>query len=71
MAVSKGCEGTLVWIYETMLSAYGFYTDSMDGAFGNNLDKAVKKFQESVGLEVDGSLGEDSVYALFNYKTFS
>ena len=71
MAVSKGCEGTLVWIYETMLSAYGFYTDSMDGAFGNNLDKAVRKFQESAGLEVDGSLGADSVYALFNYKTFS
>ena len=71
MAVSKGSEGTLVWIYETMLSAYGFYADSMDGAFGNNMDKAVREFQESAGLEVDGSLGADSVYALFNYKTFS
>ena len=71
MAVSKGSEGTLVWIYETMLSAYGFYTDSMDGAFGNNMDKAVREFQEAAGLEVDGSLGADSVYALFNYKTFS
>ena len=68
MAVCYGCEGTLIWIYQTLLSAYGFYKDSMDGAFGNNMDKAVKDFQKKNGLEVDGFLGADSVYALFNFK---
>lgn len=68
MPVLFGCEGTLVWIYETMLSAYGYYHDSMDGAFGSNMEKAVMAFQKDKGLEVDGVLGANSVYALFNFK---
>lgn len=68
MAVCYGVEGTLVWIYETMLSAYGYYHDSMDGAFGSNMEKAVMAFQKDNGLEVDGILGANSVYALFNFK---
>ena len=68
MFVCYGCEGTLIWIYQTLLSAYGYYKDSMDGSFGGNMEKAVMAFQKDKGLEVDGILGADSVYALFHHN---
>ena len=66
MSVQLGSEGTLVWVYQILLSAYGYYHSSMDGAFGLNMDDAVRRFQKDFGLEVDGSLGANSVYKLFN-----
>ena len=69
MAVCYGCEGTLIWVYQTLLSAFGYYKDSMDGSFGKNMQKAVEVFQKDKGLKIDGFLGSDSVYTLFNlYK---
>ena len=66
MSVQLGSEGTLVWVYQILLSAYGYYHSSMDGAFGLNMDDAVRRFQKDFGLEVDGSIGANTVYKMFN-----
>lgn len=64
--ISKGASGTLTYILEFILSAKGYYKDAMDAVFGGGLDAAVKAYQEANGLTVDGIVGPDTWYALFN-----
>ena len=64
--IEKGKSGTLVLILQLILSAKGFYTSKMDGEFGSGTDAAVRAFQASRGLAVDGVVGPDTWYALFN-----
>jgi N-acetylmuramoyl-L-alanine amidase len=45
------------------LLALGFSPDRVDGVFGPNTEKAVRGFQRGVGLEVDGSLGPETLRA--------
>jgi len=45
------------------LLALGFTPDRVDGVFGPNTEKAVRAFQRGVGLEVDGSLGPETLRA--------
>lgn len=39
---------------QTMLSDCGYLNDSIDGAFGNNTEQAIKDFQNAKGLNADG-----------------
>ena len=39
------------------LAILGFYTDKIDGIFGENTQAAVKAYQRKVGLQVDGIVG--------------
>lgn len=64
--IKKGDSGTLVLILQLILSAKGFYTGKMDADDGNGTDAAVRAFQASRGLTVDGIVGPDTWYALFN-----
>ena len=45
------------------LLALGFTPDRVDGVFGANTERAVRGFQRGVGLDVDGSLGPDTLRA--------
>jgi len=45
------------------LLALGFTPDRVDGVFGLNTEKAVRAFQRGVGLDVDGSLGPETLRA--------
>ena len=64
--IENGASGTFVLIAQLILSAKGFYTGKMDAKFGSAMDEAVRKFQDVRGLEVDGIIGADTWYALFN-----
>jgi N-acetylmuramoyl-L-alanine amidase len=45
------------------LLALGFSPDRVDGVFGANTEKAVRGFQRGVGLDVDGSVGPETLRA--------
>ena len=64
--IKKGASGTFVYLIEFVLAAKGFYFGAMDAEFGSGLYAAVKSFQKERGLTVDGVVGPDTWYALFN-----
>ena len=45
------------------LLALGFAPDRVDGVFGPSTEKAIRGFQRGVGLDVDGSLGPETLRA--------
>ncbi len=45
------------------LLALGFSPDRVDGVFGANTEKAVRRFQSGVGLAVDGVVGPETLRA--------
>lgn len=55
--LSKGSTGTAVRRLEVLLKDLGYYTGALDTIFGPLLDKAVRAYQNAVGLGVDGVVG--------------
>ena len=49
---------------QTRLKAWGYYTGSVDGTYGSQTEKAVRYFQQSNGLSVDGQAGPETLAAL-------
>lgn len=64
--VGYGTSGTFTYLCQLLLAANGWYTDTMDGEAGNNTVNAIKLYQKSVELEVDGWCGPDTWFSLFN-----
>jgi len=60
----RGSTGSAVKEIQTKLRALGFYSDSIDGIYGSRTEAAVKKFQRSKGLTVDGLAGPATLKAL-------
>lgn len=58
--------GTFTYIAQILLTAKGFYTGAMDGACGAVMVESVNKFQKANGLSVDGVIGTQTWYYLFN-----
>lgn len=61
----KGSNGTEVRELQKMLNKIG-YELNVDGDFGNNTESAVKHFQESLQLTVDGIVGSITYNAIVN-----
>ena len=61
----KGNSGKHVTALQQALKIKGFYTQPIDGKYGNDTVNAVKAFQKSKGLTQDGSAGNDTIKALF------
>ena len=55
-ALKKGDTGNPIDILQFALQKHGYYTDSIDGSYGNNTVKAVKLFQKEYGLTQTGSM---------------
>ena len=67
--IDKGQRGHHVRKVQTMLKHQGFLHDSVDGIYGHNTEKAVRKFQKSKGLAVDGRVGPATMNALEKLET--
>lgn len=57
--IRNGDKGNLVKLAQACLSCLG-YSVSIDGIFGNELEKKIREFQKINGLESDGVIGEAS-----------
>lgn len=61
--------GEDVKVIQQQLKDLKFYSDKVDGLFGQNTETAVKSFQKANGLEVDGSVGPKTFEKLFEKIT--
>lgn len=64
MALKKGDKDDQVAEIQELLKEAKFYIGAIDGIFGSETEKAVKDFQKSFGLKVDGVVGPATDEAL-------
>lgn len=62
--IDKGQRGHHVSKVQTMLKNQGFLSDTADGIYGYKTEQAVRNFQKSKGLSVDGRVGPATMSAL-------
>lgn len=55
--LKRGSLSNYVLIAQDDLNTLGFRTGGLDGIFGSNTQNAVREYQKSVGLSVDGIIG--------------
>ena len=60
----NGSQGASVRVLQRLLTAKGYSTQGVDGDFGDNTEKALKKYQAAVNLTADGICGKDTWTAL-------
>ena len=65
-ALRNGSQGEKVWKLQERLQALGYYTDAVDGQFGQGTRDAVIAFQKKNGLEADGYAGEETQRVLYS-----
>lgn len=65
VSLKNGDDNDAVRLLQSKLKAYGFYTGSVDGDFGDGTEEAVKAFQRANGLKADGKAGSDTLNKLF------
>ena len=63
--VDKNMNGYDVMVLQSVLKARGYPVTVIDGAFGDDLDKIVRQFQEAYNLGVDGIVGPKTWRKLF------
>lgn len=63
-AYQRGDSGSTVREIQTRLKDWGYYSGSVDGIYGSATEEAVRYFQESNGLTVDGVAGQATLEAL-------
>lgn len=71
--LSRGNFGELVAAVQTLLILEGYPCgpDGADGDFGLNTEKAVREFQEQLGLTADGVVGPETGAALFDTEVYT
>lgn len=55
--IKRGSISTYVLIAQDDLNTLGFRTGGLDGIFGGRTEEAVRNYQRSRGLPVDGAIG--------------
>lgn len=63
--VHSGTVGTFTYLAQFILSAKGYYAGAMDASCGSGTVAAIKAFQRTKGLTVDGWCGAETWCALF------
>ena len=67
----RGSTGATVREIQTRLKSWGYYTGSVDGIYGPKTESAVRYFQRTNGLAVDGQAGNKTLAALGIYEKSS
>ena len=62
--LKRGATGEAVVRLQQALTVTGHYSGAIDGSFGQGTERAVKAFQNSVGLIADGKAGASTQYQL-------
>ena len=57
LTLKKGSQGQAVRDLQEALNTLGFSVGAVDGVFGAATERAVRDFQASVGIDVDGIVG--------------
>ncbi len=65
-SVKSGMKGELVKAIQASLYCHGFSTKGIDGKYGPATEEAVKSFQKSNGLAVNGIIDADTYSTLLN-----
>ncbi len=60
----RGSSGEMVEQIQTHLKRWGFYDGDIDGIYGSGTEAAVRAFQESNGLGIDGICGQQTLAVL-------
>ena len=60
----RGDSGATVRDIQTLLRDWGYYSGSVDGIYGSATEEAVRYFQETNGLDVDGRAGPATLAAM-------
>ncbi|HIT68468.1 MAG TPA: peptidoglycan-binding protein [Candidatus Aphodomonas merdavium] len=64
-SLKSGSTGTEVYKLQEALYDLGYYTGSIDGIYGDEVETAVKAFQKNNGLTQDGKAGRDTQNLLY------
>lgn len=59
--MKQGDRGSEVVLIQIILNVFGFYHGKLDGQFGPIMDQAVREFQSTYNLTIDGVLGAKSM----------
>lgn len=65
VTVKKGASGNITYILQAILYCKG-YNIAVDGIFGTNTENAIKNYQKTNSLIVDGICGKNTFAKLFN-----
>jgi len=60
----RGSSGATVTEIQTRLKNWGYYDGAVDGVYGSRTEAAVRRFQRTNGLAVDGQAGTQTLAAL-------
>lgn len=60
----RGSTGSTVTEIQTRLKNWGYYNGAVDGIYGSRTEAAVRWFQQTNGLSVDGQCGPQTLAAL-------
>ncbi len=62
-SIKKGDKGPGVLLLQGILNKLEYDISGIDGIFGDETLAAVKSFQDNMGLEVDGKVGDETANA--------
>lgn len=64
--LTKGCYGNITWLCQARFYCKGYDPNGLDSSYGNGMKTCVTNYQKQQGLKVDGILGKNTAYKLFN-----
>jgi peptidoglycan hydrolase-like protein with peptidoglycan-binding domain len=67
--ITKGKQRYEILSLQRLLKQAGFFQDATNGIYSNSTIKAVNRFQQSMGIPPDNSLGELTLAALTRFDT--